>query len=62
MCYSSLQTVRAENIDGLVLASEWNNRVFGKSGLVIAVCLLILFVQYICSVSWLQVVMVCFLF
>lgn len=36
MCYGNLQTVRAENIDGLVLASEWNNRVFGKSGLVIA--------------------------
>jgi len=36
MCYSNLQTVQAENTDGLVLASEWNNRVFEKSGLVIA--------------------------
>jgi hypothetical protein len=37
MCYSNPQTVQTENTDGLVLASEWNNRVFKKSGVVIAV-------------------------
>lgn len=48
MCYSNVQTVQSENTDGLVLASEWNYRVFEKTRLVMA---LFGYCSFLCRIS-----------